>query len=218
MRWYGDYISRNYTWFRDDRLLRLTEEFFGERPPVVKDRYFNIYNLAQLSHGIPGDTVECGVHEGFGSFLILRATEDKGKIHHGFDSFEGLSEPDPVDIAPGAPYEWKKGDLAVSFESVQSRFAAYPNVRLYKGWIPEVFAYATIKSVSFLHIDVDLNQPSEDSLESFYKLVSTGGVILFDDYSSTSCPGQKAAVDEFFEDKPEPIVSLSTCQAFVIKH
>ena len=217
MRWYGDYITDNYTWFNDKELLDLQEEFSGHRPLYAKDRYFNIYNISKLAKNIPGDTIECGVFEGFGSFLIMKSTEIEGRVHHIFDSFEGLSEPDPVDINTSAPLVWKKHDLAVDFQSVSRRFEPYPNVKLYKGWIPDVFAENKITAISFLHIDVDLYQPTLDSLKEFYDRMSKGGVILFDDYSSSSCPGEMKAVEEFFCDKPEPVVAISTCQAFVIK-
>jgi len=44
-----------------------------------------------------------------------------------------------------------------------------------------------------------------------------GGVLLFDDYGYASCPGARAAVDEFFADKPEVPVAIATGQCSVQK-
>ena len=68
-----------------------------------------------------------------------------------------------------------------------------------------------------MHIDVDLHQPTYDSLEFFYKRTTPGGIVLCDDYGSIHCPGAKKAMDTFFRDKPEEIIALSTGQAFIVK-
>jgi O-methyltransferase len=69
---------------------------------------------------------------------------------------------------------------------------------------------------SFVHLDVDLYQPTMDSLEFFYGKMSPGNIILCDDYGFVTCPGAKKAMDSFFADKPEEIVSLPTGQGFVV--
>lgn len=69
----------------------------------------------------------------------------------------------------------------------------------------------------FVHIDVDLYQPTYDSLAFFYERTSSGGIILCDDYGFITCPGAKAAMDSFFLNKLERIVCLPTGQGFVVK-
>jgi hypothetical protein len=69
-----------------------------------------------------------------------------------------------------------------------------------------------------VHIDVDLYQPTRDSVEFFYPRMVPGGVILCDDYGSTRCPGARRAMDEFFFEKPEgPVVDLLNGQGLAIK-
>jgi len=41
--------------------------------------------------------------------------------------------------------------------------------------------------------------------------------MIFDDYGFPTCPGAQQAVDEFFEDKPEVPLVLTTGQALVFK-
>ena len=41
--------------------------------------------------------------------------------------------------------------------------------------------------------------------------------MICDDYGFVTCPGAKKAMDEFFEDKAEPVIMLTTGQAFIIK-
>jgi hypothetical protein len=100
---------------------------------------------------------------------------------------------------------------------VHKTLQGFGNYRLYKGWIPERFSEVADRRFSFVHIDVDLYRPTRDSLEFFYERVIPSGLILFDDYGMKTCPGHRAAADEFFRARPEPIVMLPTGQAFVIK-
>jgi hypothetical protein len=61
-----------------------------------------------------------------------------------------------------------------------------------------------------------LYQPTLDSVVFFYPRMNRGGLMLFDDYGFATCPGARRAIDEFFTDKPEPIIDLPTGQAFVL--
>jgi hypothetical protein len=61
-----------------------------------------------------------------------------------------------------------------------------------------------------------LYQPTFASVSFFYPRMNSGGLMLFDDYGFATCPGARRAIDEFFADKPEPIIDLPTGQAFVL--
>ena len=86
-----------------------------------------------------------------------------------------------------------------------------------RGLIPSRFPELDERSFSFVHIDVDLYQPTFDSIAFFYPRMIQGGLILCDDYGFTSCPGAKKAIDEFMADKPECVVQLPTGQALILK-
>ena len=95
--------------------------------------------------------------------------------------------------------------------------SGFKSIHYYKGWIPVRFHEVAELKFSFVHIDVDLYQPTKDSIEFFYNKLSRGGILLSDDYGSVWCPGAKLAFDEFLQDKPEQIILLTTGQAFLIK-
>jgi len=69
----------------------------------------------------------------------------------------------------------------------------------------------------FVHIDVDLYQPTLAALEYFYPRLAAGGIIVCDDYGSLSFPGAYKAVEEFSRKYNEPILRFTTCQAVIIK-
>ena len=178
------------------------------------DRKYLLKEILKLVESVPGDTIEAGVYEGAGSYLIARHARGAGKRHHLFDSFEGLSEPGALD----GDY-WRQGMMAIPEEQVRSHLSEFDNVCYWRGWIPERFYEVADQNFSFLHVDVDIYQPTLDTIAFFYPRMNERAIILFDDYGFASCPGARKAVDEFFADKPEPVIELPTGQALIIiKH
>lgn len=199
-------------WLGDTAFFRYYEKY-DKNNYHSADRKFFLKSLLNLIKNLPGDTVECGVYMGAASELICESIKSLGKTHHAFDSFEGLSEPNPKD-----GNHWRKGDLKAGLEEVKKNLSAYTFVKFYKGWIPERFNEVTNKNFCFVHIDVDLYQPTLNSLRFFFPKMVKGGVIVCDDYGFSTCPGAKKAFDEFMKDKMEQIIHVPTGQCFIIKN
>jgi O-methyltransferase len=91
-------------------------------------------------------------------------------------------------------------------------------VYYHRGWIPERFDEVKDLQFAFVHVDVDLHEPTRDSLVYFYERLVPGGILLCDDYGSAACPGAKQAFDELIADKPErSVIHLPTGQGFIVK-
>jgi hypothetical protein len=54
--------------------------------------------------------------------------------------------------------------------------------------------------ISILRLDTDFYDSTKHELETFYDLVSPGGIIIIDDYGFWN--GSRRATDEFLQDKP----------------
>jgi hypothetical protein len=196
-----------------DNYLRL----FGALKGLNADRRWMLYQLLRLIEDIPGDTAECGVYQGETSYLICKANWYNKKYrrwHYMFDSFEGISEPHTFDGA-----YWIKGDLSAEGDSVAKRkLSEFNNIKFFKGWIPDRFHEIENKRFAFAHIDVDLYEPTRDSIAFFYPRVEKGGIIICDDYGFKTCPGATKAINDFLVDKPEKMISLSCGGGFLIKN
>lgn len=175
------------------------------------DRKFFLRELLALVDPLPGDTAECGVFKGASSWLIASRLRGRGRTHHVFDSFQGVSEP-----GPGEEAYWYGGELAVG-EAFARRALEGLAVAWHVGWIPARFGEVADRQFCFVHIDVDLYQPTLDSLEFFYPRMVTGGIIVCDDYGFRACPGAFRACNEFMSDRPEHIVQVPTGQALIVK-
>lgn len=207
------FLGPRFSWWREKEFTDYLEKF-GDLHSLNTFRRWNLSELLTFITDIPGDTAECGVFRGASSWLIMKRTAGQGRMHHVFDSFEGLSMPSHVDGT-----HWKPGMFTVSEESVAEvlREVERAHFTLYKGWIPDRFAEVADKTFACVHIDVDLYQPTRDSLEFFYPRLVPGGLCVCDDYGFTNNPGVNQAIEEFMRDKPEKLVRPSAGGCFFLK-
>ena len=185
---------------------------FVEREGNNTDRRFMVSQLLRLVSEVPGDTAEVGCYQGAMSWLICQANQGR-RMHHLFDSFEGLSAPGKDDGG-----HWEAGALACSEDRVRANLLEFAGCfQTHRGWVPERFESVAGQRFSFVHIDVDLHDPTYASLAFFYPLLNPGGILVCDDYGFTSCPGAQLACDSYLRDKPEAMVQLSAGGGFLIK-
>jgi len=187
---------------------------FDEDGGFNTDRKWMVYQLMRLVMAIKGDTVECGVYKGATSWLMCKANKEAlhDRTHYLFDSFAGLSRPTNHDGA-----YWQEGDLNCGVDEVKENLQEFDKTLYLEGWIPSRFEEVRYKTFSFVHIDVDLYEPTKQCLEFFYPRLAAGGIILCDDYGFDTCPGATKALDDFFSDKLEKPLLLSGGGGFMIK-
>lgn len=203
---------------RIDHDVSFAREFARLSPEsdVTHERKYNLDQLFKLVLQVDGDVAECGTYKGGSAFFLARHIV-KGRLDKRlclFDSFEGLSAPASID-----GYYWHAGALASTIEDVRSVLAPLgpvPFVEFYKGWIPDRFSEVADRRFCFVHIDVDLFEPTLSSIAFFYPRMEPGGIILLDDYGFDTCPGVTAAVDQFMAGRPEPVINLASGGAFIM--
>lgn len=197
-------------WLNDPDFIATQDNWRVKGVPI--DRRFFLWQLGKLCRLLPGATADCGIAYGTSTYFFLTGLGPRDKAHYIFDSFEGLSTPQPVDGAT-----WAKGDIRVEEDVVRNNLKSFDRCRYFKGWIPSRFAELPEEIYAFVHIDVDLYQPTFDCLKYFYTRLCPGGIILGDDYGFTSCPGARKAFDEFFADKPEMLFEIPNGQVMIVK-
>jgi O-methyltransferase len=205
--------SPKLDWYANEQFNAYLKRF-GEQHMLNGDRRWMIYQLLRAIDAVEGDTAECGVFRGASSYLICaaNASGSKRRTHHLFDSFDGLSKPGALDGA-----HWRPHDLSVAVDRVRANMADFKDVEFHPGWIPEAFPSVADRKFAFVHIDVDLYEPTRDSMQFFYPRLSPGAILICDDYGFGTCPGATRAVDEYLGDKPEQMMALGDGGGFLIK-
>lgn len=196
--------------------------------PTPLKRRLRFYSLVQLFRQtlpLAGLVAECGCFRGLSSFLLCTALKQAeagfgGQGYRIFDSFQGLSEPQAEDAIedsrPGKEHlrQMGAGHFTAPLEEVRSALSAFPRIEFYPGWIPEAFPDEPGARYRFVHLDVDLYQPTRDGLEYFYPRVIPGGMIVCDDYG---WPGAQRAIDEFCARTGATFRTTPHLQAYIVR-
>ena len=184
--------------------------------PIGAANINNLIELFEQTKHVDGDIAECGVYRGATLIPLARYVQQCGskKMLHGFDSFAGFAESINYDIKLGGAYLAHKhagGMSATSHGLVDLKLHRFgvENVRLHPGFFEKSLWDCADCRFSFVHLDCDTYAAYKECLEFFYPRVTTGGIILFDEYDDPPWPGCKEAVDNFLIDRPEKLLKVA---------
>ena len=184
-----------------------------------------IYNLLQaLRHikqkNIDGDFVECGVWKGGNIILFKKFLENELKNSNkkifAYDTYEGMNQPSEEDYNLTSKVSakillkkeknkdsniWGISKIEDVKKNISENVKNLDNINFIKGEVEQ-----TLNSeknlplkISILRLDTDWYLSTKKELEVLYDRVSSGGIIIIDDYGHWN--GSKKAVDEFFSNK-----------------
>lgn len=179
-------------------------------------RLLTFYYLFQYLKKINGNLAELGVLDGKTSKLIFELM-DKNETLYSFDTFEGFHQSD-VDIE-NRLFEKKISynffTKKVSLRKLQKFIIGNEKkkkLQLIKGKFPDSLDKG-MKNLKFkfIHIDMDLYEPTKMALKLLWKQLVVGGVMLVHDYQCSLFPGVEKAVNEFCESKK--IVPIICCDS-----
>jgi predicted O-methyltransferase YrrM len=206
-------MLNNHAVEEDEKFWELYTATLNENAVVQPfEDFFNLYQLVLKTRKVPGAIAELGVYRGGSARLIASLKGDKEL--HLFDTFEGMPE-----VHADADHH-RTGDFSgSSLEEVKRYLSAYDRISFYKGFFPDSAKELAKTPIRFslVHLDADIYESTKAGLEFFYPRTVPGGIIISHDYRSLRCPGVKRAFDEFFADKPEPVIELWKTQCLLVK-
>ena len=169
-------------------------------------------NQSRLLEG--GSYYEFGLFRGYALWFVQDLIRRLGirDFHcHGFDSFAGLPKPSGVDES--AP--WSEGDFAVSRSQVERNLrefnADFSKISLHEGFFSDRFfkelkAKAKFGRAALVLVDCDLYASTVPVLKFIRPLLTSGTMVLFDDYDCFKASderGQRRALREFLAGAPD---------------
>lgn len=172
--------------------------------------------------GIPGAFVECGVWRGGSMMAAALALREAGAADRDlflYDTFEGMTEPQAVDVDPAgrpaiaeytARREKNSGWCAASADEVRRNLLSvgYDSQRLIfvEGKVEETIPRTAPDSIALLRLDTDWYESTRHELAHLYPRLVPGGILIIDDYGHWA--GARHAVDEYFsEHGPAPLLT-----------
>jgi hypothetical protein len=195
-------------------------------PLQRRERFHSLVQLFRRTLSLQGLVAECGCFRGLSSYLLcceLKRAERgfDGQGYRIFDSFQGLSAPQPEDAVDDSDPQADKlrqmtrpGQFSAALQDVREALSAFPRIGYFPGWIPEAFPDEPAARYRFVHVDVDVHQPTRDSLEYFYPKLVAGGILVCDDYG---WPGARKAVDDFSAKTGARFITTPHLQAYCVR-
>ena len=192
------------TSFEDDEEFHLMYEksehatqMVNTSNPLRRQRYYVTNQLLRQADLGRGDVCEAGCFRGLSAHLFAQYIKqlDEQVTFHIFDSFQGLSEIESIDLSDDWDQRYKhqsdwstdklQKHFSCSLQTVRDNLGEFDFIHYHEGWIPTRFHEVADRSFSFVHIDVDLYQPILESFQFFYPRLIPHGIMVFDDYGST---------------------------------
>ena len=185
-----------------------------------KEALFALYTSVNyvLDREIPGDILECGVWRGGSALLaalIMKARNVSDRQLYLYDTFEGMPTPTEFDVdkygRTGFEMMEQYGDdtgwCYASLEDVKAPFSVHNfdfEIHFVQGDVVETSKTTKPETISVLRLDTDWYESTAAELQQFYPRLSTGGVLIIDDYGAWA--GSRKATDEYFSQVPAPML------------
>jgi hypothetical protein len=180
---------------------------------------------ASLAARVPGEFVECGVNAGFLSSAILCYLDwaNLGKTFYLVDTFAGpvLEQFSAKEIARGNLQKVKQslaaGAYVTDLHRVRQNYAEWERIEIVQGVVPQILPSVDAQALAFLHIDMNCAHPEIEALRFFWDRLSTGGIVLLDDYAHYGYDSQGDAMDALAAMLGCQILTLPTGQGMIVK-
>ena len=199
-------FAEDYT-KEDSEIMDYVIGYTGTTNPEIKSLIESTKYIIQ--NNISGSFVECGVWRGGSTMVMIRTLQQLGVDDREvflFDTFEGMTKPTKHDVRISGSvasdlYEHDQlGNSVVSLNTVKKNvLQTNYNEKLIsfiKGSVENTIPEHSPDVIALLRLDTDWYESTKHELENLFPLLSTGGIILIDDYGLWK--GAKKATDEYF--------------------
>ena len=196
---------------QDDETVRFVRPYTMTSPERIRALCSAVRYIEQA--GIEGAVVECGVWRGGSMMAVARTLTNLGSTRRDlylFDTFEGMTEPGPHDIAltgETATYLLERSDrteddMVWCYAPIQRVSKAlgltgYPDglIHLIPGRVEQTLAAAAPERIALLRLDTDWYESTRVEMNVLFPRLGRGGVLIIDDYGHWQ--GARRAVDEY---------------------
>lgn len=151
-----------------------------------------------IDQSVHGDVVELGCYVGTTSLFLQRLLLPTGKSLHVYDSFAGLPPKTAADSSP-AGEQFVKGELLATKSELIRNFKK-ANLQLpviHKVWFEQLTQHDLPNQISFAFLDGDFYTSIAASLKAIWPKLTSGAIVVVDDYHTEALPGVAKAINEW---------------------
>jgi hypothetical protein len=200
----------------EPEFVRLYESCRAETMTSI-ERMYALYQATNyvIERDIPGDLVECGVWRGGSVMMIALTLLARGCTDRTiwlYDTFAGMTPPSDRDVqqmsgrraaeileerppSTDDPF-WGIAPRAVVEHNLARTRYPPGRFRIVPGDVLETISAGAPEVLSLLRLDTDWYDSTRHELEALYPRLSSGGVLIVDDYGYWR--GARTATDEYF--------------------
>jgi|LakMenE01Jun11ns_1017448.scaffolds.fasta_scaffold9741419_1 hypothetical protein len=221
----GYHLAKDYSVENDARYSPFESQIFLECRDRTMTSPNSISNLISAvdyldAEKIEGAFVECGVWRGGSTLAFCLATLSMDLSRREvflYDTFEGFTETSSEDfqITDGRSasdlFNIDKNYIcSASLRDVKDGIekSGYPShlINYVVGDVLQTIPKTLPKSIALLRLDTDYFDSTLHELQHLFPLVSSGGVVIIDDYDHWN--GSRKACDEYFKSKNENVLLM----------
>jgi O-methyltransferase len=185
--------------FGDEKFWALAEEVReNERTLLGFDRLHVLWQAARNAAPLGLAALEVGSFRGGSAYFLASALREWSGATpelHVVDTFSGH---DAADVSESEPHHPAGHFSDTSAEDVARYLSVHEGVRVHAAHFPDgADRLPGDIRLGLVHLDVDLHQPTLASLRWFAPRLTSGAVVVVDDYGAEKCPGVRRALDEF---------------------
>jgi len=199
----------------DERIAGMGSDLGGGEPNKVWRLHTYVW-CCKNALALVGDLVECGVHMGLYSGVMLSLVDlvAVNKKIYMYDTFTGLDE--------NYSNERERKQTAEVYQipdweqTVRDSLAKWPHAIVVKGTVPDSLEDTAPDKVAFLHLDMNAAEAEVAALNFFEERLTPGAIILLDDFGRLEHVEIFLAMKAWFDDRYLPILELPTGQGLVV--
>ncbi len=198
----------------DDETVQFVQPYTMTSPERIRALCSAVRYIEQTE--IEGAVVECGVWRGGSMMAVARTLMNSGgpaRELYLFDTFEGMTEPGPLDISlAGDTAEtllkqsarteedmvWCYAPMGRVVESLALTKYPESHINFVPGPVEQTLTVSPPKHIALLRLDTDWYASTKHELDVLFPKLCPGGVLIIDDYGHWQ--GARRAVDEYLHE------------------
>lgn len=167
-------------------------------------RFISLYEAYKMTLGVAGHVAEIGVYKGAGSLFFAKLMKlfepESLTLVHGFDWFQGarITEEEKY-VAEGECYEDYDRVMKLIKAQGLDNIIHIHNLDVTKH-LEQFFAENSHLQFKLIFADCGIYDVVRSTLEHFWPRLTSGGVMIFDQFNHEVAPGETRAIKEFMPD------------------